>query len=144
MWVGNGKFQSTPVLFAMEVQTKISRYGVSRVEPTLAHDAPGPLPRRDPPQTTSGFRRRCGARPPQNNATGQTASDQDKSEQSKKAGSGEAKDKSCRQKGNLNILQLNISGFSTKKLNLVTSFINTTSTSPCCKKLKKEKMQIFI
>ena len=102
----------------METQTKISRYGVSRVEPTLAHDAPGPLPRRDPPKATSGFRRRCGARLPRNNATGQTTSDQDKSEQNIKAGSGEVKDKSCRQKGNLNILQLNISGFSTKKTEL--------------------------
>ena len=107
-----------------KVQTKISRYGVSQVEPALACDAPGPVPRRDPPQATSRkFQRKRGARqPPRNNATGQSnlnKESQTQNQNEKDPGSG--KDKSPNQKENsetLNILQFNISGFSTKKTEL--------------------------
>ena len=47
----------------MKVQTKIYRYGVSRVESALASDAPDPVPRKDPTPTTSRtVPRKCGAR----------------------------------------------------------------------------------
>ena len=60
----------------MKVQAKISSYGVSPVESALAGEAPGPLPRRDPPQATGRkSRRKRGARHPlRDKATGQKTS----------------------------------------------------------------------
>ena len=108
----------------MKIQAKISSYGVSPVESALAGEAPGPLPRRDPPQATGRkSRRKRGVRHPlRDKATGQKPAVFDKNNPS----SGLSKDKSQNQKDNfetLNIVQFNISGLSTKKVEL-SHFLN--------------------
>ena len=100
----------------MKIQAKISSYGVSPVESPLAGEAPGPLPRRDPPQATGRkSRRKRGARHPlRDKATGQKPAVFHKNTPS----SGLSKDNLQKQKDQfetLNIVQFNISGLSTKK-----------------------------
>ena len=77
----------------MKVQSKMTRYGVGPVA-SLAGTAPGPVPRTDPPSATGRSKSKVGE-PNQNSKPGQ----------GKKTSS-------------LNILQLNLGGFSTKKTEL--------------------------
>ena len=102
----------------MKVQQKIYSYGVSPLESALAGEAPGPLPRRDPPQTTGrNSQRKRGARQPKrDNFSGQTTTAAENN-----PSSGPDKDKSKKKDKTFetfNIVQFNISGLSTKKAEL--------------------------
>ena len=107
----------------MKVQQKIYSYGVSPLESALAGEAPGPLPRRDPPQTTSrnSLRKRGARQPKRDKRSGQTAAANESI-----PSSGLDKDKFKGKKNkfeSLNIAQFNISGLSTKKVEL-SNFLN--------------------
>ena len=101
----------------MVVQPKIHRYGVLPVESGLAGETSGPHPRRDPPQSTGcKSRQKRGARHLiRDKATGQTSAVDGR----KNPSSGLRQDNPPNQKfETLNIVQLNISGLSTKKVEL--------------------------
>ena len=92
----------------MKVQQKIFRYGVSP-QSALVGEAPGPLPRRDPPHTTG--RKLQGTRNCKHPM-------REKLSKEHSSESGNSKRKLPKQESTLNIVQFNICGLSTKKLEL--------------------------